>query len=205
MFFEIIIKSKSLNNLITVYLLYKYLLCTLHYAIYVCMYLYCLHIILHSHFSGQIENQKLDYKVESKVGSLDNVKHKPGGGDVKIFDDKDYIKQVVGQSPLPPSHGQSRQEVRPAISGHFLYSFCFRFVSLFWWRFNFESISHYNYTFFVSARVFVYVLLVFKRTNISGDFDCIWYWLTNHQAFHFWIGFVWFSFAGFLTLCLFWL
>ncbi|CAH2243335.1 jg21377, partial [Pararge aegeria aegeria] len=58
----------------------------------------------------KIENQKLDFKAQSKVGSLDNVKHKPGGGDIKIFDDKDYIKQIGGQSPLPNSHGQSRQE-----------------------------------------------------------------------------------------------
>ncbi|XP_026485453.1 microtubule-associated protein tau isoform X2 [Vanessa tameamea] len=58
----------------------------------------------------KIENQKLDFKAQSKVGSLDNVKHKPGGGDIKIFDDKDYIKQIGGHSPLPNSHGQSRQE-----------------------------------------------------------------------------------------------
>ncbi|XP_038217019.1 microtubule-associated protein tau [Zerene cesonia] len=58
----------------------------------------------------KIENQKLEFKAQSKVGSLDNVKHKPGGGDIKIFDDKDYIKQIGGQSPLPNSHGQSRQE-----------------------------------------------------------------------------------------------
>ncbi|XP_034828570.1 microtubule-associated protein tau isoform X3 [Maniola hyperantus] len=57
-----------------------------------------------------IENQKLDFKAQSKIGSLDNVKHKPGGGDIKIFDDKDYIKQIGGHSPLPNSHGQSRQE-----------------------------------------------------------------------------------------------
>ncbi|XP_045496330.1 microtubule-associated protein tau isoform X2 [Colias croceus] len=58
----------------------------------------------------KIENQKLEFKAQSKVGSLDNVKHKPGGGDIKIFDDKDYIKQIGGHSPLPNSHGQSRQE-----------------------------------------------------------------------------------------------
>jgi microtubule-associated protein tau len=44
----------------------------------------------------QIENQKLEFKAESKVGSLANVKHKPGGGDVKIFDDKMYLKQRSG-------------------------------------------------------------------------------------------------------------
>ncbi|XP_015840745.1 microtubule-associated protein 2 isoform X2 [Tribolium castaneum] len=41
----------------------------------------------------EIENKKLDLKVQSKVGSLDNVKHKPGGGDKRIFDDKEYLKQ----------------------------------------------------------------------------------------------------------------
>ena len=35
----------------------------------------------------QIENRKIDLKVESKVGSLDNVKHRPGGGDKKVFND----------------------------------------------------------------------------------------------------------------------
>lgn len=41
----------------------------------------------------QIENKKIELNVQSKVGSLDNVKHRPGGGDKKIFDDKDYLKQ----------------------------------------------------------------------------------------------------------------
>ena len=43
----------------------------------------------------QIEDQKLDIKAQSKVGSLDNVKHRPGGGDKKIFDDKEYLKQTA--------------------------------------------------------------------------------------------------------------
>lgn len=42
----------------------------------------------------QIETKKIDLKVESKIGSLENVKHRPGGGDKKIFDDKDYLKQM---------------------------------------------------------------------------------------------------------------
>lgn len=47
-------------------------------------------------FRTQIEEQKLmELNVRSKVGSLDNVKHKPGGGDKKIFDDKDYLKQIA--------------------------------------------------------------------------------------------------------------
>lgn len=70
-------------------------------------------LYLHIDSPGQIENQKLEFKAQSKVGSMDNVKHKPGGGDVKIFDDKEYIKQMTGQSPLPES--RSTQEVRPLI------------------------------------------------------------------------------------------
>lgn len=38
--------------------------------------------------------QKVDIKAESKIGSLDNVKHKPGGGDKKIFNDRDYLRQT---------------------------------------------------------------------------------------------------------------
>lgn len=46
--------------------------------------------------------------MQSKIGSLANVKHKPGGGDVKIFDDKDYLKQMQGaESPGPHSKGSS--------------------------------------------------------------------------------------------------
>lgn len=36
----------------------------------------------------KVVSQKLEWKVQSKVGSLDNVKHVPGGGQVKIFDEK---------------------------------------------------------------------------------------------------------------------
>lgn len=32
------------------------------------------------------------------MGSLDNVKHRPGGGDKKIFDDKEYLRQKSGLS-----------------------------------------------------------------------------------------------------------
>lgn len=46
----------------------------------------------------QIQTQKIDIKAESKVGSLDNVKHKPGGGDKKIFNDKEYLRQT-GTNP----------------------------------------------------------------------------------------------------------
>ena len=42
----------------------------------------------------QIHNEKLEFKVTSRIGSLANVKHKPGGGDKKIFDDKEYARQM---------------------------------------------------------------------------------------------------------------
>ena len=32
----------------------------------------------------QIESQKLDWSVSSKVGSMDNAQHKPGGGEKKV-------------------------------------------------------------------------------------------------------------------------
>ena len=33
-------------------------------------------------------------QVGSRIGSLANVKHRPGGGDKKIFDDKEYARQM---------------------------------------------------------------------------------------------------------------
>jgi len=32
----------------------------------------------------QIESKKLDWNVASKVGSLDNAQHRPGGGEKKV-------------------------------------------------------------------------------------------------------------------------
>lgn len=54
----------------------------------------------------QIENKKLDFQVQSKIGSLSNIKHKPGGGDKKIFDDKDYLRQMG--APSTPSLDNSQ-------------------------------------------------------------------------------------------------
>lgn len=56
----------------------------------------------------QIENQKIDVKVQSKIGSLQNVKHKPGGGDKRIFDDKEYLKQQKQISAPPSKPGSSK-------------------------------------------------------------------------------------------------
>lgn len=50
----------------------------------------------------QILNQKIEVKAESKIGSLDNVKHRPGGGDKKIFDDKEYLKNIDHPVPISP-------------------------------------------------------------------------------------------------------
>jgi len=36
----------------------------------------------------EIESKKLEWKVESKIGSLDNAAHKPGGGEKKVINDK---------------------------------------------------------------------------------------------------------------------
>ena len=42
----------------------------------------------------QIIDQKIELKVESKIGSLSNIKHKPGGGDKKVFNDVEYLRQT---------------------------------------------------------------------------------------------------------------
>lgn len=44
-------------------------------------------------------------KAQSKIGSLDNVKYRPGGGDKKIFDDKDYLRQMSGTTSKAGSEG----------------------------------------------------------------------------------------------------
>lgn len=36
---------------------------------------------------------------------MDNVKHKPGGGEKKIFDDKEYIKQMSSTTSKAGSEG----------------------------------------------------------------------------------------------------
>ena len=51
------------------------------------MYLYFLNETL-----LQILDEKLDWDVTSKIRSLENVRHKAGGGDKKIFDDKEYLR-----------------------------------------------------------------------------------------------------------------
>jgi hypothetical protein len=56
--------------------------------------------------------RKIDLKVESKVGSLDNVKHRPGGGDKKVFNDIEYLKQMndtTGAQLMAKSSGQNSE------------------------------------------------------------------------------------------------
>ena len=51
-------------------------------------------LALPSLITFQIENRKIDLKAKSKVGSLDNVKHRAGGGDKKVFNDVEYLRQM---------------------------------------------------------------------------------------------------------------
>ena len=65
----------------------------------------------------QILNEKVEVKVESKVGSLDNVKHRAGGGDKKVFNDVEYLRQTsamhaAGASSGSSSRRQSASQVR---------------------------------------------------------------------------------------------
>ena len=42
----------------------------------------------------QILDQKVQVQAKSKVGSLANVTHKAGGGDKKVFNDVEYLRQM---------------------------------------------------------------------------------------------------------------
>lgn len=59
-------------------------------------------VFLHSAHFPQILDQKIEIKAAPKVGSLDNVTHKPGGGEKKIFDDKDYLRNIEHPVPITP-------------------------------------------------------------------------------------------------------
>ncbi len=51
---------------------------------------------------------------QSKVGSLDNVKHKPGGGDKVVFNDVEYLRQTSAIASHSSSRRQSASQVRSA-------------------------------------------------------------------------------------------
>jgi len=55
----------------------------------------------------KIHDEKIEFRVGSKVGSLNNIKHRAGGGDKKIFDDKEYMKQCQGEGSLGRSGSSS--------------------------------------------------------------------------------------------------
>ena len=55
----------------------------------------------------QILNEKVEIKVESKVGSMDNVKHRAGGGDKKVFNDVEYLRQTSAMHANSSTSGSS--------------------------------------------------------------------------------------------------
>jgi hypothetical protein len=76
---------------------------------------------------------------QTKVGSLNNVKHKPGGGDKKVFNDTEYLRQVsdhavsITNASGPGSLTSSRRESSSQVCFLllFLYSFCVYDVCIF--------------------------------------------------------------------------
>ena len=87
-------------------------------------------------------DQKVKVQVQSKIGSLANVKHKPGGGDKKVFNDVEYMRQVsdhavsITNASGPGSLTSSRRESSSQVNSqkyfetpHMFFSsiFCFSF------------------------------------------------------------------------------
>lgn len=67
-----------------------------------------------------MENRKLEFKekAQSKIGSMDNMKHKPGGGEKKIFDDKEYLKQMTStRASMTSSKASSKASSEGRASG----------------------------------------------------------------------------------------
>merc|ERR1712126_231928 len=66
--------------------------------------------IRHSAGGGdvKIHDEKVEFRVGSRVGSLANVKHRAGGGEKKIFDDKKYLRQSQADGGLSRSMSSSR-------------------------------------------------------------------------------------------------
>jgi hypothetical protein len=82
----------------------------------------------------QIENQKVEFKAQSKVGSLANVKHKPGGGDIKIFDDKIYLKQISGGASSIASSEEGRVSGTQVKMLHSMYNLVSRDLCAVWYN-----------------------------------------------------------------------
>jgi len=60
----------------------------------------------------QIVDQKVQVKAQSKIGSLSNVNHRPGGGDKKVFNDVEYLRQMSETSSVSPLGGNSKDNSR---------------------------------------------------------------------------------------------
>ena len=81
-------------------------------------------------------DQKVKIKVQQgKVGSLANVKHKPGGGDKKIFNDVEYMRQVSDHAVPISGQGSLTCSRRESSSQVFLYLCLFCIISYFFAKF----------------------------------------------------------------------
>ena len=49
----------------------------------------------------QIESKKVEWKAESRIGSLDNAKHNPGGGDKKVCSFSIWLELYYMVYPVP--------------------------------------------------------------------------------------------------------
>ena len=52
-------------------------------------------------FAAQIENRKLEWNTTSKVGSMENTKHRAGGGNVKVRNKNTFINTIIPQKLDP--------------------------------------------------------------------------------------------------------
>lgn len=58
----------------------------------------------------QVHHQPVAVEGKSRVGSLDNVKHRPGGGAKKVFNDVEYLRSVNGAQSRDRSRSGSRRQ-----------------------------------------------------------------------------------------------
>ena len=84
----------------------------------------------------QILNEKVEVKVEKgKVGSLDNVRHRAGGGDKKVFNDVEYLRQTSAMHAQNTSGSSSRRQSASQVRNNtllsrFVHCLCFSFLFL---------------------------------------------------------------------------
>ena len=73
----------------------------------------------------QILNEKVEVKVEKgKVGSLDNVRHRAGGGDKKVFNDVEYLRQTSAMHAQNTSGSSSRRQSASQVRNNTLSRLC---------------------------------------------------------------------------------